>query len=279
MAHARWLRSPSPTVSVTTEAPETTENGAASEHTGPRLILCADTSTEHATVALVRQGPAGDTVLGVHTSFQPKGHGPGVLDDLHGLLEAAGCTLANVTHLITGLGPGSFTGLRIALATLKGVALATGQPLYGVRTTALLRAVGAASAEARAAQAPQVFGVIDARRDEVYLEGPGFERPVVCTPGTAAKAMLAAAYGENSVILVGSGALAYAEVWRTALPGVRIPAAAEAHVPDATRMPNLVDWAAAPPPLATLEPVYVRRSDAEIKFPHGIPDALGRRQG
>lgn len=241
-----------------------------------RLILCADTATEHACVALVRQRDDDTEILGAHTRHEPKGHGPGVLDDLHDLLAAAGCGLGDVTHLVSGLGPGSFTGLRIALATLKGVALATGKPLYGVRTTALLRAQAAV-----ASPGARHYGLIDARRGEVYAEGPGLDRPAVLSPEALAALIREAGAPSvrSRVVLLGSGALAYAERWRALLPEVHILEAPAVHVPQAARMADLVDWSAPPPALATLEPVYVRRSDAELKFPEGIPDATGRRQG
>jgi tRNA threonylcarbamoyladenosine biosynthesis protein TsaB len=223
-------------------------------------ILCIDTATLHESVALL----SGGVLRAERTVHHTRGHGPGVLDDVQGVLDAAGLTIDDLDALICGLGPGSFTGLRIALATLKGLSLAKGIPLYGARTTALVRA---------SVTAPRVFAVLDARRKEVFVEGPGIERPVVCSPEAAA-ALLAEG---PAPVLVGSGALAYAEVFKAALPSCVIPADATLHLPRAALLAGLVDLSAPPPALATLEPMYVRKSDAEINYPDGFPDARGRR--
>ena len=222
-------------------------------------LLCVDTATLHESVALISDG----VVRAERTVHHTRGHGPGVLDDMQGVLDAAGLSLDDLDGLICGLGPGSFTGLRIALASLKGLALAKNLPLYGASTTALLRA---------SITAPRVFAVMDARRGEVYLQGVGVDQPVVCAPKTVASLLPEG----PPPVLVGAGALLYAELFEASIPGCVIPKQAALHLPRAALLPSLVNLQQPAPALATLEPMYVRKSDAEINYPNGFPDARGR---
>jgi tRNA threonylcarbamoyladenosine biosynthesis protein TsaB len=234
------------------------------------LTLCADTATEVASVALVRGGEA----LALRARDNPRGHGPGFLDDVEATLAKAGVALGDVEAFAVGLGPGSFTGVRIALATLKGLALACDRPLYAARTTALLRAHGEDHAE-RPAGAP-VWAVVDARRGELYVEGP-LGVVDLCAPKVFIERLLAA-HGPDPLLLLGSGATLCADALRAALPGAIIPNDPRDHRPRAALLvhPALGLFDRPPPALGTLEPIYVRPSDAELNHPHGVPDAAGR---
>src|SRR5881409_1759157 len=112
------------------------------------LTLAFDTATGAATSALVRDGD----VLGERT-----GRAVEILADAGELLSAAGLAPRNLDLLAVGVGPGSFTGVRIGLAAARGVALALDLPVAGVSTLAAL-----------AAGAPGALPVIDARRGEIF---------------------------------------------------------------------------------------------------------------
>lgn len=221
-------------------------------------LLCVDTATRIETAALTDSG----RLLAERSIHRTRGHGPSLLDDLDGLLGDVGWRIGDVDGFVCGLGPGSFTGLRIALATLKGLALATGKPIYGVRTTAMIAANR---------PGPRSYAVIDARRGQVYLDGPGLTHPVVCDPDAIGKHLPA---GEAPTLL-GDGAVAHREALVDALPDAIIPTGAVAHHPRAALLAELADLES-PAPLATLEPIYVRPSDAEINYPDGFPDAIAR---
>ncbi|HEX7145558.1 MAG TPA: tRNA (adenosine(37)-N6)-threonylcarbamoyltransferase complex dimerization subunit type 1 TsaB [Gaiellaceae bacterium] len=113
------------------------------------LILAFDTATDVATSALVSDGE----VLGERTSRAVT-----VLEDIDALLRQAGAHTRELDGIAVGIGPGSFTGIRIGLATARGLALALGVPVAGVSTL-----------DALAAGAPLALPVIDARRGEVFV--------------------------------------------------------------------------------------------------------------
>jgi tRNA threonylcarbamoyladenosine biosynthesis protein TsaB len=95
------------------------------------LILAFDTATATATTALVRNGD----VLG-----ERSGRAVEVLAEADELLRAAGATPGELDLLAVGVGPGSFTGVRIGLAAARGLALALDLPVAGVSTLDALAA-------------------------------------------------------------------------------------------------------------------------------------------
>ena len=113
------------------------------------LILAIDTATEVATSALVEDGE----VLGERSSRAST-----VLEDVDALLRQGGRRAGDVDAIAVGTGPGSFTGVRIGLATVRGLALALGVPAAGVSTL-----------DALAAGAPGALPVVDAKRREVFV--------------------------------------------------------------------------------------------------------------
>ena len=124
------------------------------------LTLAFDTATAVATSALVDD----DEVLGERVSRAQT-----LLEDVDALLRQAGAHPSDLDRLAVGLGPGSFTGVRIGLAAARGLALSLDLPGSGVSTLAAL-----------AAGAPGGLPVVDAKRREVFtlLEG----EPRVLTP-------------------------------------------------------------------------------------------------
>jgi tRNA threonylcarbamoyladenosine biosynthesis protein TsaB len=194
------------------------------------LILAFDTATDVATSALVD----GEEVLGERTSRAVT-----VLEDLDALLRQAGAHTRELEGLAVGIGPGSFTGVRIGLATARGLSLALGVPVAGVSTLAAL-----------AAGAPEAVPVIDARRGEVFvLQG---EARVLAPEDVEVAA---------GVVCVGSGAVRYRSVLEAG--GAEIPPDQDdRHLPRARFHAALAREFG---PAEGVEPMYLRVPDADRK--------------
>ena len=193
------------------------------------LVLAFDTATDVASAALVRDGEP----LGERRSRAVR-----VLADAHELLAAAGAEPGDLGAPVVGTGPGSFTGIRIGLATARGLALSLGLPVAGVSTL-----------DALAAGAPGAVPVIDARRREIFTLVEG-------EPRCLAPAELEVEAGRT---YVGDGAVRYrGEIEKGG--GLVPPDRSELHVPRA-RFHALLARGAGPAEL--VEPVYLRVPDAE----------------
>lgn len=105
-------------------------------------LLAIDTSGTNAVVAL---GDAGGAVLAERRWVAGYRHGEELLTQIDGMLTTAGVALAGLSGIVVGTGPGAFTGLRVGLATAKGLAHGLGIPIAGVATSeALLEAASMA---------------------------------------------------------------------------------------------------------------------------------------
>src|SRR5262249_44557061 len=149
---------------------------------------------------------------------------------------------SDLEALAVGIGPGSFTGVRVGLATARGLALALGLPVAGVSTLAAL-----------AAGAPGAMPVIDARRREVFVLRDG--EPQVLAPADVAPAVPRAA----GPVCVANGAIRYRRVLEEA--GAQIPPDDdERHLPRARFHAQLAtDFG----PAEAVEPLYLRLPDAD----------------
>ena len=191
------------------------------------LILAFDTATDVATSALVDDGE----VLGERESRAST-----LLADIDALVRQAGAHPSDLTVLAVGIGPGSFTGIRIGLAVARGLALALG-----------LTAAGVSTLDALAAGAPGAIPVIDAKRREVFVPGPRAVAPAELEIETGA-------------LYVGDGAIRYRELFEQA--GAEVPSDEdERHRPRARFHAALAD---AFDPIDELEPLYVRLPDAVV---------------
>jgi N6-L-threonylcarbamoyladenine synthase len=233
------------------------------------LALAIDTATEVVAVGLAEVSADGGFELLVEaTLVAPRAAMATALPLARELLATAGRDIGQVGLVVTGRGPGSFTGVRIGVATAKGLADGLGAP-----------AVGAVTLDAIAwglAGSTGVVGVVgDAMRREVYgvryrLVDSGVER--IDEYGVAAPADVAAAWAaavEPPTLLVGNGLAKYAELFAAALPDAAIgpeaawrPTAAGLFAAARESMAAaLADPAAHP--AAIVLPLYTRLSDAE----------------
>jgi tRNA threonylcarbamoyladenosine biosynthesis protein TsaB len=131
----------------------------ACKHLGP--ILGVDTGSRTATLALIDHG---EVIAEVVASLRSHGAGlPGAVQDL---LESSGVTFSQLTGLAVGIGPGSFTGLRVGISYVKGLALALNLPVAGVPSFDAIALC--ATHAARLPSGASVAVIIDARKAEVF---------------------------------------------------------------------------------------------------------------
>ena len=247
------------------------------------LTLAVDTTTNKGSFALARNGRLIEETLGETGST----HGERLPGAIRALLGRRGMTTADVDRYAVALGPGSFTGLRVGIATVQGLALAHGRPVVGMPVLDVL--VDIAAQAAGAAGAPDlIVPWVDAKRGEVFsaLYEPAPETPsptgpvdartaagagwrVAEAPISAAPAAVLNGWAQRldhrSAWVIGDGVAASRSLLDARLgAGSRhleeIPSLARAMAAMAVLAPWR-DRAGAP---HALRPVYVRRPDAEL---------------
>jgi tRNA threonylcarbamoyladenosine biosynthesis protein TsaB len=225
-------------------------------------LLAIETSTVTGAVALLE---AGRVVAESRVSIAVT-HGERLMAAIDGVLRSARWELADVQAFAVALGPGSFTGLRIGLSTVKGLAFATGKPVVGVPTL-----------DALAWRLPYcaypVCPVLDARKNEVYAalyrtrEGwlELLEAPRAVPPATLAEELRDATQGP--LVFVGDAVLPFGTVFVEVLGSRALLAPADLRLPSAVTVGELGASALArgePADPADLVPLYVRPSEAEL---------------
>ena len=218
-------------------------------------VLAIDTATLTARVAIVdgaRVLATAEHVASPGASAKSGGRTTEILVAIDEACRAAGIAPRALEAIAVGAGPGSFTGLRIGMATAKGIAFAAGLPLWAVSSLAAL----AWGTQGR------VAAVLDARRGEVfagiYCEGVlvGDER-----------VMAPAALDLDADAYVGDALAAH--------PALAPLAARWTHAtPSAVAIAQLALAGARVDVLVGGGPTYIRASEAELRYPDGIPGAL-----
>jgi tRNA threonylcarbamoyladenosine biosynthesis protein TsaB len=228
------------------------------------LTLALDTTGRGGSLALMRDGQA----LEVFAGDPARTHATRLPGDILSCLARHALTLGDIELYGVAVGPGSFTGLRIGIATIQGLAFASGRPVVGVSALdALVEAAGpppdsGAPGRLRAAW-------IDARRNEVFAclyrsAGDRWEPmgpPVVKRPPEVL-ADWGDALGDAAVEFVGDGALAYREEIELRPATVITPAPLLAAAIASLAERGAAEGRAGAPHL--IRPLYVRRPDAEL---------------
>jgi tRNA threonylcarbamoyladenosine biosynthesis protein TsaB len=230
------------------------------------LILALDTTTRGGSLALMRDGG----LLEVFAGDAARTHATRLPGDILDCLARHRLAIGEVELYGVAVGPGSFTGLRMGIASVQGLAFANDRPVVGVSALDALVEAGDALAPGYADQASLRAAWMDAQRGEVYaclsrrradrwepLAGPAVGRP------SDMLAAWAAELAEASVEFIGDGAVVHAAVISEFLPGrarllVPVPPLAPAIAAIAARR-----VAEAGPP-HRIRPLYVRRPDAEL---------------
>ncbi|HUB74276.1 MAG TPA: tRNA (adenosine(37)-N6)-threonylcarbamoyltransferase complex dimerization subunit type 1 TsaB [Solirubrobacteraceae bacterium] len=240
-------------------------------------VLGFDTATPSTAVALrLHDG----TVLETRDDPPPgahPGHATRLLAMAAALLSRAGTGWQELQRIAVGVGPGTFTGLRVGVATARGLAQSLGAEPVGVSSSLALARCAQAHEPSLTGARGAVLAVTDARRGEVFaaayergedglpraLAGPLALAPALLGDFAAAAATARAGAGDGARWLaVGDGALRYAEC----LPAAAIepaPPGSPLHLVSAAAVCELGALAPAGE-LHALAPDYRRRPDAEL---------------
>lgn len=201
------------------------------------MILAIDTSTAACTAALFDEG--GECVAG-RDELIGRGHAERLAPMLDELLEGR-----RAAHILVGVGPGSFTGIRVAIAAAQGLAIGWGAALSGMSSLALIAAA--------ARQDQEVVAAMNGGHGELFVQA--FDRALNpasellnLPPARAASLFHAEAIaGPGATALVGARGWGKAiEAWPSASLALRLPQALRALPPD---------------------PLYARAPDAKAKSP------------
>jgi tRNA threonylcarbamoyladenosine biosynthesis protein TsaB len=230
-------------------------------------ILALDTSTLTGSVALIDDG----VVLAESVARVRATHSEQLLPLVDEVLARAGLTLSAIDRLAVGIGPGSFTGVRIAVATAKGLHLASGVALYGVSS------LDALVASAWGVRGP-VLSALDARRGELYaalyVVGDAGRRNVFAATHGAAQPLGARVLehcADGRITVVGDLSETDFAALTAVAPDrfVRAPRVFEAP------LARVIAWEVfegrATLDEGALEPLYVRGSDAKLPGGREVP--------
>ena len=243
------------------------------------LILSLDTTTKAASCAVARDG----VVLNeerIDPARQLALQLPGALREI---LDLSAIALEEIDAFAVATGPGSFTGLRIGIATMQGLAFGPGKPLIGISGLTALRAVASP-----AFLGSRIATWVDAWRGDVYAalfeDGRQVGEPVVANPEALLEGMLVRSGSRipdpgsrsgglmaNDITFIGDGAETYRDLIASRLGhAARIADPVVPLLAGVIAVLATIDYTKGhrPPPHA-IRPLYVRRPDAELAREEG----------
>lgn len=245
------------------------------------LVLGLDTTTREGSAALTRDG----VLLGTLRGDAAITHAARLPGDLIRLLSAHASRIADVDLFAVAAGPGSFTGLRVGIAALQGLALANNRQLVGVSAldalndaarSALCGLPSALSGNEGTGEETQIAAWIDAQRGQVFSavyagkdrgDAPVVEKPSELLARWALRAGLSTVAPPREGgprVFVGDGALSYASLITGAFPDAHIVSDTPPLAPSIARLAEAYMRAHGPSAPDTIQPIYIRRSDVEL---------------
>jgi len=237
------------------------------------LVFAIDTATLQGSFGWVRlEGTVPKSPVAAFATFSAPavpGHAETVLRRIENVLSSGGYTLGDIDLLVFGRGPGTFTGVRIGLSTVKGIALAGNQPIIGVSS---LEAI-ALSTECDGL----IASLVDARRGELFAalyrvsvgsDGWPLAEPVLeewVGPARAVIDRISQTAAASVVHVAGNGIPPYRDLIEEALNATILPETAWAPSPFwMCRIGHMRYQFKGADDLAAVEPVYLREPDARL---------------
>jgi tRNA threonylcarbamoyladenosine biosynthesis protein TsaB len=235
------------------------------------LVLALDTTTRRGSVALARDG----AIVGAGAGDPAVTHGQRLPGDLSRLMDEHHLRAGDINLFAVAAGPGSFTGLRIGIATMQGLALANGKNIVGISAldalhhATLLALSPQPSALTREAGSSELAVWMDAQRDEVFsvlyrggevADGPTVERP----SDVLARWAAGRGDGNHAIRFAGEGALVYRDLICATLPAAIIPLNVPMLAPSIALLADAQAQRHESIPPDAIRPIYVRRPDVEL---------------
>lgn len=201
--------------------------------------------------------------IAVQSVDMERGHAEALLPMIEQVMQDAGLDFEELDRVVTTVGPGSFTGLRVGIAAARGIALASGKPAVGISTLDALAAPYITESET-----VPIVAAIDARHGNFYLQMIGAGGRKLVTPRIASLDDAIRSVAIGLVRIIGSGANLLASHW----PSPDVP---EPLLVDARAAPDIV-WVARLGAKADVEkavprPLYLRAPDARPQDAHRLP--------
>lgn len=223
-------------------------------------ILILDTATEREIIVI-------KTPTGVFASSDnSSAHAASLFNRVQTLLTEADVTLSKVNALAVGIGPGSFTGIRIAVASARMIAQINRVPIVGIKTHELFAASLCESDVPQIAEGALIMPAFDAKKNRIFAalyRARAGEYKEILEPGDYTPEYILRLCGNEKIIAGGSGADKYQEIFAknnncTLLP--KLPVNKEAIAALAERQLSQHR----PHDYGSVLPFYARKSDAEI---------------
>lgn len=224
-----------------------------------KTVLGIDTATADTAIAVIGGREPVERRTGPGPDGRPR-HTETLLREIEGAVESAG-GWDRIELIAVGIGPGSYTGLRIGIATARALAQSTELPIVAASSlSALARGIGELP---EAAGRPRL-AVIDARRAEVFVALEGAQGEELWAPFVTAPEELAARLDAlpEAPLAAGDGALRFRDELEAV--GVTVPADPDEVHRIAARHTCELAAASAPARPDQIEPVYLRAPDAEV---------------
>jgi tRNA threonylcarbamoyladenosine biosynthesis protein TsaB len=230
------------------------------------VILALETATRRGSLALFADG----AIAAAPGSDARRTHGERLPAEVTAFLDRHRRSLRDVDYFAIVSGPGSFTGLRVGMASVQGFALATHKAVIAVPT---LEAIASGWIANAAGWSGIVVASVDGQRGDVFVaaydgrDGESFDalpaivKPTVARPEEVAHD-LAALDASRPLVIVGDAAQRYAAVWAAQLPRAELVDLGEPMAAAAVRLAARRVASAVSP--HALRPIYLRRPDAEI---------------
>ena len=217
------------------------------------ILLAVDTALDACAAAVARSHDGTVEVFGV-TEVIGRGHAECLMRVVDDALARAGVAHADLDGYAVSIGPGSFTGIRVGVAAVRGFALAAGKPAVSMTSLEALAQEGRALAPGRS-----IVAVLDARKDEVYAQAFDADGRPLDAAVVAPAARIAHRAAELGAMVIGSGAPLLAAID----PSLDIVAATPFPAIDTIARLALPRLAAATPTTPRPSPLYVRAPDAK----------------